>query len=43
MGNNNLIQVLLNNIARGSVDSASVFWAYEPEVPECLKEENREQ
>jgi cyclic lactone autoinducer peptide len=35
----NAIQKLLEGIAALSVDSASIFYFYEPEVPEELKED----
>jgi cyclic lactone autoinducer peptide len=35
----NVVQKLLSSIASLGVDSASLFYLYEPEVPEELKED----
>lgn len=38
-----VVQTLLEKIAEKGTDTASWFFLYEPEIPECLREKDEEQ
>lgn len=41
--NKNVAQVLLEKVAEGCADSASLLFLFEPELPECLRKEIEEE